>query len=188
MTSLIHYSARYSSTGNFICDLRSGTINPWQHIHLNQSPSERLRSHSCREPKASRCILTQFYTYIMEKKLPTREDGLHRATGYPELAFLISTDMDFSIYRKFDELSARNLLRMQAELITIEDELRSMDNTHSGHIMDVARKESLFSRSEILLEKYRNSSYIAPGSHNALTIFTRESSPPSKPDPRTRHA
>lgn len=100
----------------------------------------------------------------MAEKLPTREDGLHRAPGYPELAFLISTDMDFSIYRKFDELSARNLLRMQAELVTIEDELRSIDDgeTRNKHIMDVARKESLFSRMEILLEKYRATIALVP--------------------------
>jgi len=97
----------------------------------------------------------------MDTELPTRE---HRrapyvpqpAEGYPELAFLISTDMDFSIFRKFDELSARNLLRMQAELITIEEELRRLDNsTEYKHIMDRAKKESLFSRLEILMEKYR---------------------------------
>lgn len=95
----------------------------------------------------------------MDDKLPTREHGPRRPPGDPELAFLISTDMDFSIYRKFDELSARNLLRMQAELVNIEDELRSVENveTHNEHIMEVARKESLFSRLEILLEKYRTS-------------------------------
>jgi hypothetical protein len=94
---------------------------------------------------------------IMEEKLPFHDNVPHRASGYPELAFLISTDMDFSIFRKFDELSARNLLRMQAELITIEEELRSIDNsnTHNEHIMDIARKESLFSRLEILLGRYR---------------------------------
>jgi hypothetical protein len=97
----------------------------------------------------------------MQEKLPFHDDVPHRASGYPELAFLISTDMDFSIFRKFDELSARNLLRMQAELISIEDELRSIDNpeTHNEHIMDVARKESLFSRLEILMAKYRILNY-----------------------------
>jgi hypothetical protein len=97
----------------------------------------------------------------MAEKLPTHEErrtySPRRARGYPELAFLISTDMDFAIFRKFDELSARNLLRMQAELITIEEELRSIDTltNRNEHIMDIARKESLFSRLEILIEKYR---------------------------------
>jgi len=80
------------------------------------------------------------------------------AKGYPELAFLISTDMDFSIFRKFDELSARNLLRMQAELTIIEDELCMMDssaeNGYEPHIMDMARREALMSRLEILMGKY----------------------------------
>lgn len=98
----------------------------------------------------------------MDSHLPTHHDrrasyGPQRASGYPELAFLISTDMDFSVFRKFDELSARNLLRMQGELMSIDEELRSMDNSETGyeHIMDRARKESLFSRLEVLMEKYR---------------------------------
>ncbi|TID17860.1 hypothetical protein E6O75_ATG10505 [Venturia nashicola] len=93
----------------------------------------------------------------MENTLPICEDGLYRAPGYPELAFLISTDMDFSIYRKFDELSARNLLKMQADLTAIEEELRLLDNakTRDLHIMDVARKESLSSRLQILLNNYQ---------------------------------
>lgn len=92
----------------------------------------------------------------MEENLPTREDGLS-APGYPELASLITTEMDYSIYRKFDWLSARILLRYQAELTPIEDDLR-----HNEHIMDVARKDSLLSQSEKLMRDYRTCIPLSP--------------------------
>ena len=52
--------------------------------------------------------------------------------GYPSLAAFIARDPDHStaIYRRFDRLSARNLLHLQAELATLEkrqDELDKQD-------------------------------------------------------------
>jgi hypothetical protein len=52
--------------------------------------------------------------------------------GYPSLATFIARDPDHStaIYRRFDRLSARNLLHLQAELATLEkrqDELDKQD-------------------------------------------------------------
>lgn len=52
--------------------------------------------------------------------------------GYPSLAAFIASDPDHStaIYRRFDRLSARNLLYLQAEILTLEkkqDELDKQD-------------------------------------------------------------
>lgn len=57
---------------------------------------------------------------------------VHYVPGYPSLAAFIAKDPDHStaIYRRFDRLSARNLLYLQAELSTLEkrqDELDRQD-------------------------------------------------------------
>ena len=47
---------------------------------------------------------------------------IHYVKGYPSLAAFIASDRDKStaIYRRFDRLSARNLLYMQSELVELE--------------------------------------------------------------------
>ena len=49
--------------------------------------------------------------------------------GYPSLAAFIASDPDKStaIYRRFDRLSARNLLYMQSELIELEARQDALD-------------------------------------------------------------
>lgn len=49
--------------------------------------------------------------------------------GYPSLAAFIAKDPDHStaIYRRFDRLSARNLLYLQAELCTLEKKQDEFD-------------------------------------------------------------
>jgi hypothetical protein len=49
--------------------------------------------------------------------------------GYPSLAAFLSSDPDHSavIYRRFDFLSARNLLYLQSELAEFEAQLRAFD-------------------------------------------------------------
>ena len=65
--------------------------------------------------------------------------------GYPSLAAFIAKDPDHStaIYRRFDRLSARNLLHLQAELSTLEkkqDELDRLDlNSDDLDAKDKAR-------------------------------------------------
>jgi hypothetical protein len=51
-------------------------------------------------------------------------------SGYPSLAAFIASDPDHStaIYRRFDRLSARNLLYLQAELVTLERQQDEFDN------------------------------------------------------------
>lgn len=47
--------------------------------------------------------------------------------GFPTFAAYIASDPELAIYRKFDFLSARNLLYLQGELITLEAELKEFD-------------------------------------------------------------
>ena len=49
--------------------------------------------------------------------------------GYPSLAAFIASDRDKStaIYRRFDRLSARNLLYMQSELVELEARQDALD-------------------------------------------------------------
>ena len=49
--------------------------------------------------------------------------------GYPSLAAFIASDPGHStaIYRRFDFLSARNLLYLQSELVELEGQLRAFD-------------------------------------------------------------
>lgn len=60
----------------------------------------------------------------------------HIRDGYPALAAWIGRDPDNEtfVFRKFDRLSARNLLHLQCQLIQLEDELDKLD--------DKARKSS----------------------------------------------
>ena len=49
--------------------------------------------------------------------------------GYPSLAAFIASDSDKStaIYRRFDRLSARNLLYLQSELVELEAQQDALD-------------------------------------------------------------
>jgi hypothetical protein len=49
--------------------------------------------------------------------------------GYPRLAEVYADDPDCEtlVFRKFDELSARNLLRMQSDMLSLELKLRDLD-------------------------------------------------------------
>lgn len=73
------------------------------------------------------------------------EIGVAYVPDYPSLAFIIASDPDHStvIYRRFDRLSARNLLYLQAELVILEkkqDELDRQDlNSDDMNAKDTAR-------------------------------------------------
>jgi hypothetical protein len=56
------------------------------------------------------------------------EEGRIR-DGYPALSSWISSDIDDEgfIFRRFSRLSARNLLNLQSQLISIEKELEDLD-------------------------------------------------------------
>jgi len=54
-------------------------------------------------------------------EMPSPEPGL---TGYPKLTILMGEFPDVAIFRRFGALTMLNLMRLQAELIEIEEELR----------------------------------------------------------------
>ena len=55
---------------------------------------------------------------------------IRHARGYPSLAAFIASDCDHStsIFRRFDRLSARNLLYLQSELAELEAKQDALDN------------------------------------------------------------
>jgi hypothetical protein len=54
----------------------------------------------------------------------------HIQDGFPALAAWIGRDPDNEtfVFRKFDRLSARNLLQLQCQLIQLEDEIDKLDD------------------------------------------------------------
>lgn len=50
-----------------------------------------------------------------------------RLTGYPSFADFIAADADAAIYRKYERLSARNLLYLQSALHELEGNLEKLD-------------------------------------------------------------
>ena len=75
---------------------------------------------------------------IMSEDPESGSAKMRYARGYPSLAAFIASDCDHStsIYRRFDRLSARNLLYLQSELAELEatqDALDSEDHQASTH-------------------------------------------------------
>jgi hypothetical protein len=54
-----------------------------------------------------------------------------RLEGYPSFATFIARDQDAAIYRKYEHLSARNLLYLQSEIHELEEQLYALDNADS---------------------------------------------------------
>jgi hypothetical protein len=50
-----------------------------------------------------------------------------RLKGYPTLAAFIARDQDAAIYRKYESLSARNLLYLSSEIHELEGQLKVLD-------------------------------------------------------------
>ena len=57
-----------------------------------------------------------------------------RLEGYPSLAQFIARDGDAAIFRKYAQLSARNLLYLQSELYELEEQLRQLDREDAKDI------------------------------------------------------
>jgi hypothetical protein len=83
------------------------------------------------------------------------EKGFHHRNGYPSLAKWIAHDPDNEsyVFRRFDRLSARNLLNLQSQLISLESELDRLDEAMwlSGNpdvILSMSRLESFKERAK----------------------------------------
>ena len=73
--------------------------------------------------------------------------------GYPSFANFIAEDADAAIYRKYERLSARNLLYLQSELHELEGELEELDardfeerEVHDSEAQKIARYWKSYSR------------------------------------------
>ena len=98
-----------------------------------------------------------------------------RLEGYPKFAEFIAKDRDAAIYRRFQYLSARNLLYQQSEIHDIEEQLEKLDYEDAKDIANVnaqsaarqwhryasntdahsVRRRELQSKIETKLKKYR---------------------------------
>ena len=74
--------------------------------------------------------------------------------GYPSFANFIAEDADAAIYRKYERLSARNLLYLQSELHELEGELEGLDardfeerEAHDSEARHIARYWKSYSQS-----------------------------------------
>ncbi|KAL8668306.1 MAG: hypothetical protein Q9168_007064 [Polycauliona sp. 1 TL-2023] len=64
---------------------------------------------------------------IINTTSPSSTAPQPRLPGYPSFAHFIAQDGDAAIYRKYESLSARNLLYLQSELHELEGELEVLD-------------------------------------------------------------
>ncbi|KAF3922768.1 hypothetical protein ABW21_db0209345 [Orbilia brochopaga] len=107
-----------------------------------------------------------------EKDAPVK--NMTFAPGYPSTAAIMSTDAELSVYRRFDRLSARNLLYYQAELMYLESELDKLDEEdrllenaeekyHLRHFKELwdgldertAKRRSVIQEIRFLMREYR---------------------------------
>ncbi|KAG8533930.1 uncharacterized protein KY384_001671 [Bacidia gigantensis] len=68
-----------------------------------------------------------------------------KLVGYPTFADFIARDKDAAIYRKFESLSARNLLYQQSELQELEGQLENLDREDSKNIDDQEARQAAVS-------------------------------------------
>jgi len=66
----------------------------------------------------------------------------NRLEGYPEFAEFVARDRDAAIYRKFERLSARNLLYQQSELHDLEKQLENLDREDAKDLEDEAAQKA----------------------------------------------
>lgn len=71
--------------------------------------------------------------------------------GFPSFSRFIAEDKDAAIYRKFESLSARNLLYLQSELHDIERQLEECDredakDLNNEHAQQCAREWAYYSQ------------------------------------------
>lgn len=69
---------------------------------------------------------TSHHTVVSESRLAAPSQPA-RLEGYPSFAAFTATDSDAAIYRKYGQLSARNLLYLQSELHELEAQIQQLD-------------------------------------------------------------
>jgi hypothetical protein len=84
------------------------------------------------------------------------QNSQQKPSGFAALSSLLASDGDqeLLIFRKFDEISARNLLYLQCELLLIEERLKKWDKKLSGSDdMDLDEAAATW---EVMLEQAKN--------------------------------
>ena len=74
-------------------------------------------------------------------ELARPDRSLDQLEGYPAFAHFIARDRDAAIYRKFERLSARNLLYQQSELHDLERQLEELDQEDARDIENEAAQK-----------------------------------------------
>jgi hypothetical protein len=78
----------------------------------------------------------------IELATPSHPTEPARLEGYPSFAEFITKDQDAAIYRKFERLSARNLLYLQSELHDFEGQLQELDRKDAEDIGNVEAQKA----------------------------------------------
>ena len=76
--------------------------------------------------------------------------SVSRLSGYPSFADFIAADADAAIYRKYEHLSARNILYLQSELHELEGQLDELDS------LDVKERELCDEESQKVARYWRH--------------------------------
>ena len=77
----------------------------------------------------------------MELELQSSSE-LRRLEGYPSFAEFIAKDKDAAIYRRYESLSARNLLYQQSELHHLEKKAAELDQEEAKDIENVNAQQA----------------------------------------------
>ena len=65
-----------------------------------------------------------------------------RLEGYPSFAEFIAKDKDAAIYRRYESLSARNLLYQQSELHELEKQAATLDKEDAAEIENKSAQQA----------------------------------------------
>lgn len=81
-------------------------------------------------PRKNNILLQKHQIVMSTLDIELANRNVNPSRGFALVATKINSDIDkmTTIYRLFDELSARNLLYYQAELAELEDELKQLDD------------------------------------------------------------
>ena len=91
---------------------------------------------------SQRCQMFQRKARNVDIELGQPYKPPERLEGYPEFAEFVASDRDAAIYRKFERLSARNLLYQQSELHDLERQLEEIDREDAEDIENEAAQKS----------------------------------------------
>ncbi|KAL8652115.1 MAG: hypothetical protein Q9226_004399 [Calogaya cf. arnoldii] len=107
----------------------TGRTSPPQqrYINLVDAPCRHISKRWARATAASMSQSNNSVDIELAQSPSRRLPSTPRLPGYPSFAHFISQDGDAAIYRKYESLSARNLLYLQSELHELEGQLEEID-------------------------------------------------------------